>query len=270
MIFAPGRGKIVNSKLGRVRVNPRGELRRILRGLLLTSQERIFEPPPSPEEVTPPAMVGSGQEVVTAKPEMKIRPDEDGRAYLERIRAKMERTARDFAEGLINRAQFEELYAHYQAERANVELLLETHPGSDQWKSAVTDGHSVAIRRRFQARVVAYSIYDNETSLPLYTFGDFKMESELVTGMLSGLRSASEEILGSGLRKTEVEDGKALCFVPGRYTTLVALYSSEPSEAQLRALEDVHRDFETANAEALMRGGAEPWRMVFPHRPVLE
>ena len=238
----------------------RGGLRGLLRNLILGPEE---EPqPPLPEAASKPT--------IEPRAELKRAPKEDGHIYLERLRAKMERTARDFAAGLINRAQFEELYAHYQAERANVELLLATYPESDRWRSAVTDGHSVAIRRRYQARVVAYSIYDNETSLPLYTFGEFKMEDELVVGMLNGFRSASLEILGSGLRKTEVEDGKALCFVPGRYTTLLALYSSDPSAQQLKALEDVHRDFEVANGELLKRGGAETWQLVFPHRPVLE
>lgn len=245
-----------------------GGLRRLLKNLLLESEKEAAPTSASPK-VTVPETVTQPPEEAPGEAEAVI-PDQNGEAYLERLRAKMERTARDFAAGLLNRAQFEELYAHYQAERANIEFLLQAYPESDRWRAAVTEGHSVAIRRRHQARVVAYSIYDNDTSLPLYTFGDFKMESELVVGMLSGFRSASVEILGSGLRKTEVEDGKALYFVPGRYTTLVALHSSDPSPIQLRALEDVHRDFETANEELLERGGAEAWQLVFPHRPVLE
>jgi hypothetical protein len=244
-------------------------LRRLLRKLLLESEKEPAPVSTLSRKVAAPQTVTEPPEDTPGEAEVGF-PDEGGEDYLERLRAKMERTARDFAAGLLNRAQFEELYAHYQAERANVEFLLHTYPETDEWKSAVTEGHSMAIRRRHQARVVAYSIYDNDTSLPLYTFGDFKMESELVVGMLSGFRSASAEILGSGLRKTEVEDGKALHFVPGRYTTLVALYSSDPSPIQLTALEDVHRDFETANAEILERGGAEAWQLVFPHRPVLE
>lgn len=244
-------------------------LRKLLKNLLLESEKDPATVSPPPFEVTAPETVTEPSEEAPVEAEAGI-TDEDGEAYLERLRAKMERTARDFATGLLNRAQFEELYAHYQEERANVEFLLQIYPETDEWKTAVTEGHSVAIRRRHQARVVAYSIYDNDSSLPFYTFGDFKMESELVVGMLSGFRSASAEILGSGLRKTEVEDGKALFFVPGRHTTLVALYSSDPSPIQLRALEDVHRDFETANEEILERGGAETWQLVFPHRPVLE
>jgi len=244
-------------------------LRRLLKNLLLVPEKGAAPVSPPPLQVAAPERVTAPSEEAPGEAKIGI-PDEDGEAYLERLRTKMERTARDFAAGLLNRAQFEELYAHYQDERANIEFLLQVYPETDRWKSAVTEGYSVAIRRRHQARVVAYSIYDNETSLPLYTFGDFKMESELVVGMLSGFRSASVEILGSGLRKTEVEDGKALYFVSGRYTTLVALYSRDPSPIQLRALEDVHRDFETANEEILQQGGAEAWQLVFPHRPVLE
>ncbi|MBI3287622.1 MAG: hypothetical protein HYZ68_06195 [Chloroflexi bacterium] len=194
----------------------------------------------------------------------------EAQAYLERIREKMERTALDFSRGLLNRAQFEELYAHYQKERASVERFLEMFPHTDVWRSVVTDGFSVAIRRRHQAKVVAYAIYHNETSLPLYIYGSFRLESELVVGMLSGFRSASAEIFGAGLKQTEVEDGKSLYFMPGRHTTLLALYSSQPSPVQIKALEDVHRDFETANAEALAGSAPQPDELVFPHRPVLE
>ncbi len=246
-----------------------GGLRRLLKNLLLESEKEPAPVSAPPPKVAAPETVSEPLEEAPNEAEAGV-PDEDGGTYLKRLRAKMERTAMDFAQGLINRGQFEELYTHYQTERARIERLLEIYPEDEMWRAAVTEGQSVAIRRRYQAKVIAYSIYDNDTSLPLYTFGDFKMESELVVGMLSGFRSASAEILGSGLRKTEVEDGKALYFVSGRYTTLVALYSSDPSPIQLRALEDVHRDFETANEEILERGGSQVWQLVFPHRPVLE
>lgn len=244
-------------------------LRQLLKTLLLESKREVAPVSPPTPQVAAPERVAEPLEETPGEAEVGI-PDEDGESYLERLRAKMERTAMDFARGFINRGQFEKLYAHYQRERARIERLLEIYPEGEEWRAAVTEGQSVAIRRHYQAKVIAYSIYDNDTSLPFYTFGDFKMESELVVGMLSSFRSASIEILGSGLRKTEVEDGKALYFVSGRYTTLVALYSSDPSPIQLRALEDVHRDFETANEESLERGGAQAWQLVFPHRPVLE
>jgi hypothetical protein len=253
-------------------------LRRVLRSLLL-GEEKAEEAAPSPPleakdtffssddtEVLPSLVESGPAELVSSE----ATDHSEAMAYLGRLRAKMEKIAKDFAEGQLSQPQFEKLYAHYQAERANIELLMQTFPDGDEWKSAVTDGHSIAIRRRYQAIVIAYAIYDNEASLPLYTFGDFQMESELVVGMLSSFRSASNEIFGAGLRKTEVEDGKVLYFLPGQYTTLLALYSSEPPSTQLRILEEVHRHFEIANIEALQRGGAQPSQLVFPHRPVLE
>ncbi|MFQ5944657.1 MAG: hypothetical protein ACE5NC_00190 [Anaerolineae bacterium] len=236
-------------------------LRRFLRDLVLGAPD---EPPaPAPAVVQPPAPRPTD-------PPKDAGPDQDGHAYLARLRAKMEHTAQDFAAGTINRSQFEKLYSHYQSERASVELLLQAYPEGDAWRSAVTDGYSVTIRNRHRSRLVAYAVYDNQSSVPLYTQGDFGMESELVVGMLSGFRSASAEIFGTSVRKTEVEDGKALYFVPGRHSTLLALYTSEPAVGTLKLLEEVHLDFETANGEILARGSPDPSQLVFLHRSALE
>lgn len=236
-------------------------LRRFLRELVLGAP---VEPPrPAPVVTKSPAPRPTDSPTPSG-------PDQDGRVYLQRLRAKMERTAQDFAAGTINRSQFEKLYSHYQAERTSVELLLQAYPESDAWRSAVTDGYSMTIRNRHRSRLVAYAVYDNESSIPLYTQGDFGMESELVVGMLSGFRSASAEIFGTSVRKTEVEDGKALYFVPGRYCTLLALYTSEPAVGTLKVLEDVHRDFETANREILATESPDPSQLVFVHRVALE
>ena len=236
-------------------------LRRFLRDMVLGAP--VQPPRPAPAVAKAPAPRPTDLPKDTG-------PDQDGHAYLERLRAKMEHTAQDFAAGNINRSQFEKLYAHYQSERSSVELLLQAYPEGDAWRTAVTDGYSMTIRNRHRSRLVAYAVYDNQSSVPLYTQGDFGMESELVVGMLSGFRSASAEIFGTSVRKAEVEDGKVLYFVPGRYSTLLALYTSEPAEGTLRILEDVQLDFETANGEILARGSPDPSRLVFVHRSALE
>src|SRR5574341_229134 len=43
--------------------------------------------------------------------------------YLQRLQAKIHRLADDFAEGAINRDQFQKLYEHYQRERRSIENL---------------------------------------------------------------------------------------------------------------------------------------------------
>ncbi len=44
----------------------------------------------------------------------------------------------------------------------------------------------------------------------------------------------------------------------GNYTTLIALFSLEPSENQLTTVERMHKDFELANRTAWKRAGSIP------------
>jgi hypothetical protein len=64
-------------------------------------------------------------------------------------------------------------------------------------------------------------------------------------------------MFGAGMRSTEIEGGRWLCFVPGPCTTLIVLFSIEPARLQLTLIEDLHHDFEAANAPAFANGEAE-------------
>lgn len=178
----------------------------------------------------------------------------DARLYLQELRGKMARLAEEFAQGRLNRVQFQEIYAHYQQQRTAIERVLYDMPGSDAWRGVVSEGLTGMLRRRNAAQVLSYSIYDNSTSLPLASVGDFKIDTGLLMPMLSSFRSATREMFGAGMRSTEIEGGRWLCFVPGRHTTLFVLFSVEPARIQLMLIEDLHRDFETANAAVLSSG----------------
>jgi hypothetical protein len=82
--------------------------------------------------------------------------------------------------------------------------------------------------------------------------------------MLSSYRSAAAEIFRAGMRSTEMENGQWLCFVPGTYTTLIALFSLEPSDNQLQMVERMHQDFEQANRAALEAGHIDPTKLAYP------
>jgi hypothetical protein len=67
------------------------------------------------------------------------------------------------------------------------------------------------------------------------------------------------------MRRTELDDGRWLCFVPGRRTTLVALFSLEPSDNQLTTLDRLHQDFEEANHHALEPPVPNPDVLAYPY-----
>lgn len=168
---------------------------------------------------------------------------------LQELEAKLDRTVQDLADGLVNRAQFQNLYRHYQNQRRVVQGLLTEGGGSAP--ASLAAGESLIIRQKYAAKALAYAVYDNESSVPLHVVGNFPVDSDLVVSFLSGFRSAAAEIMGAGAAKAEADDGKVLCYVPGQYCTLIVLYSSGPADIGIRSLRQTHLHFEQLNADAL-------------------
>ncbi len=190
---------------------------------------------------------------------------EQARVYLDKVRAKTRKLAEDFNAGRINRAQFQNLYSHYEREIRNIMGLLESTPSAEDWKGAVTEGKSVFIRHRHMARALGYAIYENESGMPFSTLGEFDIDPALLVPMLSAYRSAAKEIFGAGMRSTAIEGGRWLCFVPGEFTTMLAVFTTEPAGKQLSFLEELHRLFEKANRRHLADRPLHPHKLLFPH-----
>ena len=83
--------------------------------------------------------------------------------------------------------------------------------------------------------------------------------------MLASYRSAAQEAFGAGTRSTEMEDGRWLCFVPGEFTTMLALFTAEPAGRQLAFLGQLHRQFEQANRRHLTAPPVQASELIFPH-----
>jgi len=169
----------------------------------------------------------------------------------------MARLSDDFARGEINRMQFEAVYKHYQEQMRLLENVLYEEPNSKVWRGAITQGLTSRLKEQHAAQVLSYAIYENASGMPLVTVGTFNIDTSLLVPMLSSFRSATAEMFGAGMRSTEIEGGRWLCFVPGPCTTLIVLFSIEPARLQLTLIEDLHRDFEVANAPAFANGEAE-------------
>jgi hypothetical protein len=179
------------------------------------------------------------------------------RVSMHELRGKMTRLSDDFARGEINRMQFEAIYKHYQGQMQLLENISYEEPNSKAWQGAITQGLTSRLRERHAAQVLSYAIYENVSGMPLATVGTFNIDTSLLVPMLSSFRSATAEMFGASLRSTEIEGGRWLCFVPGPCTTLIVLFSIEPARLQLTLIEDLHRDFEVANAPAFANGEAE-------------
>ncbi len=209
-------------------------------------------------------------EVISSEPPPTLSQRQRAEEALMRLREKMAQVANEFAAGKINRSQFNAIYTRYNEQREITERLLERDPDSVAWRQVVQEGHTAFLRQHYQARVLSYALYDNDSSMPMYSLGNFRIETSLLVPMLSAFRTAASEMFGAGLKSTEIEGGRWLVFVPGRFTTSIVLFSLEPSPRQLDLVQDLHRDFENANHQALERGSRSQDRLVFPQRALFE
>jgi hypothetical protein len=231
-------------------------LRRLFKGTRQQEQDTEPLPKDSLPLPSPPPPVPT---------QTKVDSPAQASEYLAKVQDKINRLAEEFASGAINQAQFQELFDHYRREQSTVKRWIEIAPDSNAWREATTEGKSVIIRTGNLARVLGYAVYENDSGMPLNNIGQFEADSELVVPMLSSYRAATKEIFGAGMRSSQIEGGKWLCFVPGKFTTLMALFSTGPSARQMVSLEELHRLFERANRNLLDRTMIDPSELVFPH-----
>lgn len=194
---------------------------------------------------------------------------DDADQYLNRLQKKINKLAEEFASGAINRDQFQQLFDHYQKERRAIVNWKETTAGMGNWQDISSEGKSIVIRSRHSAKVIGYAVYANESGMPLSTIGEFELDPELAVPMLSSYRAATKEIFGGEISSTEIEGGRWLCFVRGERTTLLALFSNQPANRQMKIIEDLHRLFESANRRHLAEPPYDPDALAFPHSSFL-
>ncbi len=206
---------------------------------------------------------GSDSKKDSSKESSPASGPEGARVYVNRVRQKIDKLVSDFAKRKINSAQFQELYSHYQLEIRRIEAVAAVWPS--EWKAAAREGESLVIRKQHMATAQAYAIYENDSGLPLATLGSFTLDPALVVPMLSSYHSATREIFGAGMRLTEIEGGRRLCFIQGQYTTLLAIFNNEPIPSQLEYLDGLHRNFEGANQPILTSKPIAVDKLIFLH-----
>jgi hypothetical protein len=183
--------------------------------------------------------------------------------YLDKVKAKINNLADEYASGTINRTQFKKLYSHYQREIRTISTIIMESP--EDWTDVATEGKSILIRREYSAKAHAYVIYENSSGIPIYTIGKFTFDPDLLVPMLSTYRSATTEIFGGGIRTMQIEDGSYVCFVAGVVTTMIAMFNNEPSGKQLDFLGELHETFERANHNQLEQSPINFEALIYPH-----
>lgn len=229
--------------------------------------------PPRAAETPPtrPTPMPSPSPSMNPPPESNDAPNTPANA-MHAIRAKMERIADEFAQGRINRAQFNAMYARYSEQRTIIERLVERNPQSDAWKQVVaTRGQTGFLRTYFEAQPVCFFIYAHSTQQPLIVQGKTPQAPNpaRILPTLEHIWAMSSRP-AVGLGRKPLSNDEWLILATGMYTATAVIFSLEPAVAQARLIRDLHADFERANQTALARNWLTPERMVFPQRALIE
>lgn len=224
----------------------------------------------NPAKPTKPAIPGTSELEDPNEPQAEPSPAQKASDAIEQLSQKLASVAQEYADGKINKAQFNAIYRRYSEQREITQRLLERDPDSDAWQSVVKPGHTGFLRDHFSAKIISYGIYALENGLQVTLQGNVRLPQSQLLPILAKIKSVVGQghTLGAAWRK--LKDNNWVLMVPGRYTVAVAIYELEPAVVQRKMAEDVHRDFERANADSLKRGISDEGALVFPHRALLE
>jgi hypothetical protein len=186
------------------------------------------------------------------------------------LREKMAQIAAEFAEGKLNQAQFDAIYGRYSEQRDITERLLARNPDSQAWQSVIRSGHTKFLKQHFEARVLSYAIYDQESGEAINLTGPVVMKRDQVSAVLNRLRVVLQTRGNPGPAQRQLGDERSVVFMPGERTVAVVIFSRVPAPAQVNRIQDIHRDFERANQHTLRHRDYANSRMVFPHRALFE
>jgi hypothetical protein len=176
---------------------------------------------------------------------------------------KLARLEEDFQQGRVNSAQYRAIRRHYKEQREVALRLRQSHPESDRWKVVLEEGKTTFLLQLNEAAVHCVAFYDLKTRKLIFTQGEIPAEADDAISLL-GTFGASEFNPKTGrMMATHANDGTALVLIPGRFTAALVSFSQDPPGWQVRALREVHRNFEAANRAALKRG--ERRALVFPN-----
>ncbi len=227
--------------------------------------------PSAPDTTEPPhqpLLPGQNNSAQALTPREQMQRAEEA---LINLREKTARLAAEFAEGKLNQAQFDAVYSRYSEQRDITERLLTRNPESQAWQSVVKPGHTGFLKQMYEARVISYAIYDQETGEHISTTGPVFMRPSQIKAVLARLKAVSQTRGNPGpAQKQLTDDERSVLFVPGEQTVAVVIFSRAPSPSQIERIKDIHHDFERANQHTLRRRDYTGSRMVFPHRALFE
>ena len=187
-------------------------------------------------------------------------PDLD--LMLASLERKLIRLEQDFQQGRINASQYRAIRRHYLEQRQVAIRLRQAYPDSDRWRIVLEEGKTTFLMQLNEAECRSVALYDIETRKRIFTQGEMPASAEEAMGLLRTFGSSGGGAPVDRMFATRAEDGTALLLIPGRHTVALVVFSQDPPAWQVRALREVHSNFEIANRASLSRG--ERHSLIFP------
>ena len=183
--------------------------------------------------------------------------------FMTQVEEKIRGLLREYSEGKLNSEQFHVLYERYASQRLLAQQAMLS--GDDE---ALRDAHAeqstIAIKDEHMGKAVGMRIYHNRTGAVIDTLGDFQVSAFSISPVLAEFGQLMAEDKHVRPRTERLEDRRWLLFAAQRHTTVVTLFRNEPSPLQIREIQRLHQDFETANQNLLDKVQLDSKELAYP------
>jgi len=184
------------------------------------------------------------------------------REMIAALDGKIERLEADLRDGRINASQYRAIRKHYLDQRQVAVRLQKAHPESDRWRVVLEEGKTSFLLQLNEAVLRSFTLYDLRTRDRIYSQGELPPAAEQAFRLLGTFGPNAPQAAPGRMLGMQAEDGSSYLLIPGTYTVALVVFTQDPPAWQLRAMREVHSNFEAANRATLARG--ERATLIFP------
>lgn len=163
------------------------------------------------------------------------------------VQQKIKDLLQEFVSGQISREQFHLIYERYHSQLEIANRVLLGAP-EEVLESLHTGRTTLTIREVTRGRALGAAVYHHRSGTMIETLGSFDVPPAHIVRTMNRVISQPDR---APVRTEKIDPTLWLLYVHGRHTTVILLFRNEPAPQQIRQAEQIHRDFEEANAGRL-------------------
>jgi hypothetical protein len=183
--------------------------------------------------------------------------------YMALVEDKIRALLREFSEGKLNSNQFHMLYERYSSQRLVAQQAILTGD-VEVLKDTEQSESTIAVKAQHMGKALGLTIYHNRTGAAIETLGQFDISAFVVSPILADLRQHLADDSAIRPRAQRMQDHRWLVFAAQPNTSVIVLFLNEPSPLQMREIQRLHQDFETANEALLQESILDVKHMAYP------